>query len=251
VVCRVASRVLAARPEPRSHGTAWLWQVLPLQDLAQRPFESLWFLHSQPPLYNAIVALCLQLPGSAATWLHVIWIAVGYGMVAVMFKWFRLAAIPRTISHVAVLAFAMNPSLILYENFLFYTYLEAFCILAAMYGLAQGAGPAGPLFSVHEVLVGFRAIFQPLWAVAMAGAAWLTMRPPRTASATVALLGARLLRCRLADQVRVDVRGLEHRHVVWLQRREAAVRRAERKDPRPVCPRHRISHLCSRDLSTN
>jgi hypothetical protein len=149
-----------------------LWQLLPIETLEANLFESLWFLHSQPPLFNLLVGLALHLPGDL-NWLRLLWWEIGLAMVLVVFASFRLVGMPRVLAHALVVLFSINPTLALYENFYFYTYPEAFCVLLGVFALLRR--PWSPaLYGVATcALVGFRALFQPVWAGLVA---WAVIR---------------------------------------------------------------------------
>lgn len=46
--------------EPLLHG---LWQIMDVALLRDQPLQTLWYMHAQPPLFNALIALALQLSG--------------------------------------------------------------------------------------------------------------------------------------------------------------------------------------------
>jgi hypothetical protein len=176
VVWFAASRVVAAsmgvapnRAEPEI-----FWQLLPLDLLQTRLLESLWYLHSQPPLFNAFVGVVLKLPGDYVTTWRAAWVLVGLAFPIVIFACLRRAGAGRILAHAATFAICLNPTLLLYENFLLYTYPEALCVLIAFYALfsAPQNGRAWAQFGVvGSTLALFRATFHPLWALGIAGAA--------------------------------------------------------------------------------
>ncbi len=134
-----ATRVLAARAgiTHEFFGIDYLWQLAPVHLLKSHYFETLWFLHGQPPLYNALVGGLLQLPGNPESWLHACWIVVGLTMVLVVLHTLVNAGYSRRAAHVATLVFALNPSLLLYENFAFYSYPEALGALGGLVGYSM------------------------------------------------------------------------------------------------------------------
>src|SRR5687768_18045276 len=174
VVWFAASRVVAASMgvAPNRAEPELLWQLLPLDLLQTRLLESLWYLHSQPPLFNAFVGVVLKLPGDYVTTWRAAWVLVGLAFPIVIFACLRRAGAVRILAHAATFAICLNPTLLLYENFLLYTYPEALSVLIAFYALfsAPQNGRAWAQFGVvGSTLALFRATFHPLWALGVAG----------------------------------------------------------------------------------
>ncbi|MDQ3446678.1 MAG: hypothetical protein M3496_10980, partial [Pseudomonadota bacterium] len=168
-ITRVLAGAAGVSPDPAI--PEMLWQLLPFELLRDRPAESIWYLHSQPPLYNVLVAALLQLPGDFQAWWRVVWIGVGLAFPLVICAALLVAGAPRWLVHVFTLAVSLNPTLLLYENLLLYTYPEALCVLLGFYALLlTGLGrPRWVMFSVATTtLVLFRAMFQPLWSLGIA-----------------------------------------------------------------------------------
>lgn len=176
----VVSRLIAAAAgvTPDAGVPALLWQLLPLELLEHRLVESLWYLHSQPPLFNAFVGLLLMLPGDYVQLWRASWIVVGALFPLTIFATLRVVHTNRWIAHALVLVVSLNPTLLLYENFLFYSYPEALFVVLGFYGLLRAGSSARgwTMFAVAgSVLTLFRATFQPAWALAIVGAAaWAT-----------------------------------------------------------------------------
>lgn len=164
---------VSVQPDPAT--LDWLWQVLPLEALAANLSGSLWYLHSQPPLFNAIVGVVLHLPGDVI-WLRLLFWELGLALVLVMFASLRSMGLPRALAHALVLLFSLNPTPALYENFYFYSYLEAFLVSASLFTLLGHAWRPVSYGIASSLLVSLRALFQPVWALAIA-IAITTTRP--------------------------------------------------------------------------
>lgn len=168
-----ASRVVAAMMgvAPNRDEPEILWQLLPLELLQTRLLESLWYLHSQPPLFNAFVGILLKLPGDHVSMWRAVWVLMGLVFPLVIFACLRTAGAGRMLAHAATLAVCLNPTLLLYENFLLYSYPEALCVLVGFYALLSAShnGRGWTTFgSIGSILALFRATFQPLWAFGVA-----------------------------------------------------------------------------------
>ncbi len=168
----VASRAwlaaIGVAPDPTA--LERLWQLLPIESLQSDLLGSLWLLHSQPPLFNLVVGVALHLPGEAALWLRAMWWLTGLALPLVVFSTLRVVSMPRGLAHALVLLFSFNPTLALYENFFLYTYLEACLVLVAMFALVRHPSSPWLYGMASSALVAMRALFQPVWALAVAAA---------------------------------------------------------------------------------
>lgn len=101
----------------------WYWQVVDPQLLADRPLECLLHLHSQPPLWNAYLALVLQFPEPLQTPLFagsflLTGLAIAWGLYTLLGE----LGIPLPVRSAVTALFAAAPAVVLYENQLFYDY---------------------------------------------------------------------------------------------------------------------------------
>src|SRR5690242_13088160 len=57
----------------------WYWQTLRIADLGERPLESLWHMHSQPPGFNLLGAILLRVApdGRLPEAIHLLHAALG------------------------------------------------------------------------------------------------------------------------------------------------------------------------------
>lgn len=182
---RLLALAIGVEPEPGSH--EFFWQLLPFDLLEDRLAESLWYLHSQPPLYNAFVGALLDLPGDYAIWWRIVWITLGALFPLLVCASLIDAGAPRVAAHTVTLVVSLNPTYLLYENPLLYTYPEALCVLAGFWALlrtALGRPAWAALAAASSMLVLFRAMFQPVWSLGVAFAALTGLpRPGRAAYA--------------------------------------------------------------------
>src|SRR5215216_2902086 len=96
-----ASRLLAASigVTPPSVGLEYIWQLAPLELLRAHTAETLWYLHSQPPLHNALVGLADALPGAAESWIFGWWVTSGLCMSGGTLWALLHAGVPRAAAH--------------------------------------------------------------------------------------------------------------------------------------------------------
>lgn len=177
----------------------WFWQYLDVPWLRTDLLRSLWVLHMQPPLFNAFLGAVLKLGGSppfTEAVLHGFYVAVGLAIASLLHVLLRDLGVGPRISVAAALLYSLSPTAILYENWLFYTHLEAGMLLAAAWFLrrlvehARMRSAAG-FFAVLAALALMRALFHLVWLTACAALALAATRPPRlrvAAFAAAALL---------------------------------------------------------------
>ncbi|MCI0447371.1 hypothetical protein L0152_29695 [bacterium] len=106
------------------------WQYLDPQILKTDLLRGLYFLHSQPPLFNAFLGLVLKLfpqhYEQAFAW---IFQALSFGILLLMGLILRKLEINRKLIFVFCAIFALFPNFLIYTNLLFYTLPVAFLLL--------------------------------------------------------------------------------------------------------------------------
>ena len=121
----------------------FFWQNIPAVDLRDRALQSLWHLHAQPPLWNALNAPLIKLFGDAQPdALQVVHIALGAGMAALAVVIAARLTGSAIAGAVAGALVALNPALVLYEAYALYEVLCAFLLMVAFWMVLR-AGPEG------------------------------------------------------------------------------------------------------------
>ena len=136
----------------------WFWQNLPTADLRERALESLWHLHAQPPLWNALNAVLIKGFGAAQPEvLHLL--HVGMGAAAAGLAVLVAGRLTGSVAAAAVAGalVALDPALVMYEAYALYEMLCALLILLAIYGLARAA-PAGRTLPLLLALAALTAL---------------------------------------------------------------------------------------------
>ena len=141
----IASRLLAygAGVQFDLEPLQYFWQYLDPQWLSNELWQSLYYQHSQPPLFNLFIGLVIQFPEA---WWH--WLFAGCFYLCSLFIYASLYSLLRSVGASAVIAFViasifiLSPEALLYENMLFYTWPVAALILAmatclALYGKSK------------------------------------------------------------------------------------------------------------------
>ncbi|MES2391089.1 MAG: hypothetical protein V4555_05585 [Acidobacteriota bacterium] len=171
------------------------WQFLDPTLLQHHLFQSLLYLHTQPPLMNLFFGLCLKLtPNHWPTLAHAIYCTLG------LLAWLALytVAVRNRVPHRFALLFTLvalcNPSAILFESEPLYTNV-VFCLLlfAAFFFdrflRTRSPNDATALLALLTTLVLSRASFQLLWFLVIACCILkLTPRQNLRRTVTVAIL---------------------------------------------------------------
>ncbi len=161
--------VLAAGMSFNTRGLQFFVQYLDIVDLRTNLFESLWYLHIQPPLYNLFLGSVLQMfPGYSTVVFRAVYVSMGLAMcLAAYFITIRLGIRP-WLAVVIALVLALSPDCILFENSLLYTYpVTALLCIAAVFldrfGKSSTMLDGFVFFSVLSVVVLTRSLFHLVW----------------------------------------------------------------------------------------
>jgi len=126
----VAYRALGVRFDSSSLG--WLWQFVEPTLLRTDFLRSVFYLHTQPPLFNALLGVVLKVfPGQERTAFGVIYFVLGLLLTVNLYKVGLLLRIGRRSSAIIALIFMASPAAVLHENWLFYSYPLAVMLSAA------------------------------------------------------------------------------------------------------------------------
>jgi len=168
------------RPDaPEGYFQGWssetMMQTVSIEDLRDKPLQSLWHIHIQPPAFDAIRAILAQawrLDDSKAVLLRVdsslyfLW-ALIYGMIVFLVFWWLSEMTSTAFAAISTLVFSVHPAFIFYATLLDTTLLSTFLILSFSYALwrvreARNVS-AGVLALLFLLLFFTRSIFQWQW----------------------------------------------------------------------------------------
>jgi len=152
-----------------------MMQTVSIEDLRDKPLQSLWFLHIQPPMFDAIRAILAQvwrLDDSKAmllrvdSSLYILW-ALIYGMIVFLIFWWLSEMTSTAFAAISTLVFSVHPAFIFYATLLDTTLLSTFLILSFSYALwrvreARNVS-VGVLALLFLLLFFTRSIFQWQW----------------------------------------------------------------------------------------
>jgi len=101
----------------------WFWQFVDPALLRSNLAQSLWYLHSQPPAFNAFLGAVLNLFAGHETVAFTFgYLLAGLIFTAAMFLLLRGLGVPDTPSAILTGIYVVSPACVLYENWLFSTY---------------------------------------------------------------------------------------------------------------------------------
>src|SRR6266571_3865653 len=102
--------------------------------LKHRLLESLFYLHSQPPLYNLGLGVLLKLfPGHFSAAAHAVYLVLGLVLGLASYSLLVRLGLPDWGAAALAVLVAVSPATLLYENWLFYEYpVAALLVLSAV-----------------------------------------------------------------------------------------------------------------------
>ncbi len=151
------------------------WQAIDPVMLMAQPFKSLWYLHAQPPAFNALIGIVLHLaPGHCNGILHAVFLVAGCAMSLAICALIRASGASSCFSVLLTSLFVVGPASILYENFLWYEHLTVAVLVISAYLLYKfvetnryswGIG----FFTVCALAVMTRSLLHLIWLVGIVG----------------------------------------------------------------------------------
>ena len=160
--------------------------------LKERLLESLFYLHSQPPLFNLELGLTLKaFPERFALAMHVQFLLWGLLATIALYVLLVQLRVPGWIAVVVTALCSSLPQILIYENWMFYEYPTMALLLLATVALhrfvSSDSTAAGvTFFLLLALVVLMRSMFQIAWLIAVIAALCL-VRPRRQVLATAAL----------------------------------------------------------------
>src|SRR5579862_7024985 len=116
------------------------YQFVDPELLKHRLFESLWYLHIQPPGWNFYTGAVLKFfPSDYPAVFHGLYLLFGLGICWCTYHLMRVCGVSRGLAFALAVWFTISPGVVLFENYLLYEYLVAFLLLASAVALAHFA----------------------------------------------------------------------------------------------------------------
>jgi hypothetical protein len=144
--------------------------------LKHRLFESLFYLHVQPPGWNFYTGAVLKFfPTSYPAVFHFVYLLLGLGICWSIYHLMRLLGVGRWLAFTLSAWFIVSPGVVLFENYMLYELLVSFLLLAAAVALLHFVQDAGLVWALVFVaalfgLVMVRNFFHLAYFVAIVGA---------------------------------------------------------------------------------
>jgi len=125
------------------------FQFIDPELLKHRLFESLFYLHIQPPGWNLYTGIALKLfPASYPTVLHALHLFLGLGICWSIYHLMCVCGVSRWFAFTMTTWFIISPGVVLFENYMLYEYLVAFLLLVAAVALYHFVSDARSLWAV-------------------------------------------------------------------------------------------------------
>lgn len=144
----------------------WFWQSVPVALLRTDLMRSIWFLHSQPPLYNLLGGVLAKVFSTHQLQaLHAGNILLGSVLSGMLYLIIVQLIPSRKIALGFAFVLAMNPSLYLYEAYTLYDLLSAFLVVLSVFCLSwhRAAKSTAALYcflASFNVLILTRSVYQ-------------------------------------------------------------------------------------------
>jgi hypothetical protein len=145
------------------------WQLLDVRVLRDHILQSVWHLHSQPPLYNLFVGTLAKLPyGMQRPLAIACYLVMGLALVLATYLLLVDLRVPRWAAMTIAIVVVADPRFVLSENYLFYAYptatlvtLSALCCVRYLRTSSWGWGLG--LFASGAGLVLLNSTWQWVW----------------------------------------------------------------------------------------
>ncbi len=137
-----------------SSSIGWFWQYLDIELLRNNLAESLFYLHSQPPLFNLFLGLTLKLfPVSYEIVFQCIYLGMSFVIYALLFVILKAYGLKQLLAFCLATIFIISPEAILYENWLFYTWPIVFFLVASVFFLQKYQITRNPQYALIFFLI--------------------------------------------------------------------------------------------------
>jgi hypothetical protein len=180
----IVSRALLASTTGKldTNPLLYYWQYADPKLLREDLLRTVFYLHSQPPLYNLFLGLVLKLfPENYSSAFLACQYLTSLGFALALFELMRRLTVPRTLAFLLTAAFILSPPYLSYEHWLFYDFYTAaslcgtalfFCWFVATGRLPAAFAAVGLAATLALAVAGFHC----LWVVAVVSALCLLRR---------------------------------------------------------------------------
>jgi len=162
-------------------GQLQAWQFIDPELLRHDLLRSVFYQHSQPPLFNLLTGAGLQLAGAASSLLfQSLFLVCGLALYLAQLTLMVRLGVAHKLAFIISTWFVLSPSVVCYENWFFYTFpLAALLLLAALALLdfvETGRALSGrAFFAVVAIACLTQSTFHPLLLPLIVGACWWSL----------------------------------------------------------------------------
>lgn len=131
--------------------------------------RSLFYQHNQPPLLNFLLGLCLKtFPNHVALVFGLVFLVLGLAMINSLLYLLLRYGVSARLSAGCVVLFTISPACLLYENWLFYTHLNAALLVYSVFFLfryveTSHRGYGFAFFLTLAAIAILRSVFHLVW----------------------------------------------------------------------------------------
>ena len=102
---------------------AHFWQYIDINLLSNNLLQSLYYLHSQPPLFNLFLGLALKFFANHLELVFTVaYLLLGLLFTGSLYLLMHKLGVPDKLNILLAALYIISPAVVLYENILFYTY---------------------------------------------------------------------------------------------------------------------------------
>ncbi len=177
ISCFLVSRVVFKLMGVSLENSALLeyWQYLDVNSLTNNLLNSLWYQHSQPPLFNLLLGIILKCSGTQAYFsIEILLMAVSLINGILLLGIMRHITVHSRLPLVLSLVYLLSPATILYENEIFYTSFLSMLLLTAVHFMINFATQPNRLnafgiFCTLSLVCLTKSLYHLLWLSLVAG----------------------------------------------------------------------------------
>ena len=177
----LVSRILFAGHRISFYDGEFMWQTVDFNLLRTHLAQSIFFLHSQPPLLNLFLGLVLKLTPDqlhAVQILKIIYQMIGFASMAIIYYLMVTFSVPVTVATVLTLLFEFNPGTLMLESWYYTAYPTQLLFLGAAFSLHRFLDRRGQLYGTAFLVcatlpIFLNSSFQPIWFIVVCTFCWL------------------------------------------------------------------------------
>lgn len=149
-------------------------QYIDIDLLRESLLRSLYYFHAQPPLFNLFLGIGLKImSNNPGLFYSICFKILGFVFVQVFFQNLKLLGIKKKFAFSIALLLMVLPPMVLYENWLFYTFPVMVFMNIALFGLllfekSEKTGYLLLFLGTVAIIALIRSLFHPIWFLVIA-----------------------------------------------------------------------------------